>query len=49
MNFFPRNTDRKEKNIFLIYEEMQKDRVQSHIWLTASSYMVKYLRIFLIY
>ena len=38
-------TDKKEKKIFLIYKEMQRDRVQSHIWLTASLYMVKYLRI----
>ncbi len=38
-------TDKKENKIFLIYKEIQRDRVQSHIWLTASSYMVKYLRI----
>jgi hypothetical protein len=37
---------KKEKKIFLISKEIQRDRVQSHIWLTgASSYMVKYLRI----
>ncbi len=29
-----------------MYKEIQRDRVQSHIWLfTASSYMMKYLRI----
>ncbi len=33
------------KKHFLIYKEIQVDRVPSHIWLTASSYMVKYLRI----
>ncbi len=38
-------TDKKEKKIFLIYKEIQRDREHSHIWLTASSYMVKYLRI----
>ncbi len=34
-------TDQKENIIFLIYKEIQRDRVQSHIWLMASSYMVK--------
>ncbi len=29
--------DKKEKIIFLINKEIQRDRVQSHIWLTASS------------
>ncbi len=38
-------TDIKGKKIFLIYKEIQRDRVQSHLWLTASSYMVKYLSI----
>ncbi len=28
-----------------MYKEMKRDRVQSHIWVTASSSMVKYLRI----
>ncbi len=31
--------------IVLIYKEIQRDRVQSHIWLTASSYIVENLRI----
>ncbi len=35
-------TDQKENQIFLIYKEIQ---LQSLIWLTASSYMGKYLRI----
>ncbi len=38
-------TDKKENKIFLKYKEIQRDRVQSHIWLTASSYMGKNLRI----
>ncbi len=38
-------TDKKENKIFLIYKEVQKERLQSLIWLTASSYMVKYLHI----
>ncbi len=39
-------TDKKENKIFLIYEEILRDRAQSmHIWLTASSYMMNYLRI----
>ncbi len=38
-------TDKKEDKIFLVYKEIQPDRVQSHIWLTASSYIVKYFRI----
>ncbi len=38
-------TDKKENSIFLIYKKIQKDRVQSHMWLTAFSFMVKYLRI----
>ncbi len=38
-------TDKKEKKIFPIHEEIQRDQVQSYVWLTASSYMVKYLRI----
>jgi hypothetical protein len=38
-------TDKKENKIFLIYKEIQRDRVQSHKWLTASSCIVIYLRI----
>ncbi len=37
------HTDTKEKKFFLIYKEIQRNRVQSHIGLTASSSMVKYL------
>ncbi len=37
--------DKKRKENFFIYKEIQRDRVQSHIWLRASSYMIKYLRI----
>jgi hypothetical protein len=44
-DFFLPNTDKKENKIFLIYKEIQRDRVQSHILLMASSYMVKDLRI----
>ncbi len=36
---------KKRKENFLIFKEIQRDRVQSHIWLTASSYMGKNLRI----
>ncbi len=32
-------TDKKEKKISLNYKEIHRDRVQSHIWLTASLYM----------
>ncbi len=38
-------TEKKENEISLIYNEIQRDRVQSHIWLTASSYMVKKLHV----
>ncbi len=38
-------TDKKENKIFLIYKEIKRDRVQSHLWLTASSYMGKNLPI----
>ncbi len=38
-------TDKKENQIFLIYEEIQNGQLQCNIWLTASLYMVKYLRI----
>jgi hypothetical protein len=39
------HTDKKEKKIFLIYKEIQRDRVLNHILLTTFSYMVKYLYI----
>ncbi len=38
-------TDKKEYKIFLIHNETLKGSVQSHIWLSASSCMVKYVRI----
>ncbi len=38
-------TDKKGNTIFLICKEIQRDRVQSHMWLMAPSYMVKYLRL----
>jgi hypothetical protein len=38
-------TDKKENQIFLLYKEIQRDRLQSHIWLTDPSNIVKYLRI----
>jgi hypothetical protein len=40
-------TDKKENIIVLIYKEIlyRRKQLQSHIWLTASSYMTKYLRI----
>jgi hypothetical protein len=38
-------TDKKENKIFLLYKKVQKEQLQSHIWLTASSYVVKYLHI----
>ncbi len=38
-------TDKIKKKIFLKCKEIRRDRVQSHTWLTASSYMVTYLRI----
>ncbi len=44
-----RCTDKKENKIFLLYMYIRKsrgDRLQSPIWLTVSSYMTKYLRIF---
>jgi hypothetical protein len=44
-DFFLLHADKKENKIFLIYKEIQRDRVQSHIWLTASSYMGKNLRV----
>jgi hypothetical protein len=44
----PSCTDKKENKIFPLYWEIQRDRVQGHIWLTTASYMMKYLP-FLIY
>ncbi len=38
-------TDKKGNKILLIYKEIQRDQVQSHIWVTASLYVAKYLRI----
>ncbi len=38
-------TDKKENQIFLTYKDIQDGVVASHIWLTASSYMGKYLLI----
>jgi hypothetical protein len=35
----------KKKRKFSSYKEIQSDRVQSHVWLTASPFMAKYLRI----
>ncbi len=40
------HTDKKLNQIFLIYKEIPKGSVASHLWLMASSYMVKYWRIF---
>jgi hypothetical protein len=37
---------KKENKIFLIYKEIKSGAVASHIRLTASSYMGKYLRIY---
>jgi hypothetical protein len=39
------HTDKKETKLFLRYKEIKRDRVQSHICLTASSYMGKNLLI----
>ncbi len=36
---------KKEKKFSSYIRKFRRDRLQSHIWLTASSYMVKYLRI----
>ncbi len=43
----PWYTDKKENQIFLIQfiRKFRVEQLQSHIWLTASSYMGKYLRI----
>ncbi len=45
IKFFLSYTDKKENQIFLIYEEFRVEQLQSHIWLMASSYMGKYMRI----
>ena len=42
-SFKPNHTDKKEQEIFLIYREIQRDRVQSHIWLTTFHIWWKYL------
>jgi len=34
-------TDKKENKILLIYKEIQRNRVQSHLWLTTSSYIMQ--------
>ncbi len=40
------HTDKKENHIFLLYKEIQMESVaKSYMTITASSYMVKYLRI----
>ncbi len=39
------HTVKKENQIFSIYKEIQLEQLQSHKWLTTSSYMGKYLRI----
>ncbi len=40
------HTDKKENQIFLIYiVKFRVEQLQSHIWLTASSYMGKYFRL----
>jgi len=41
----PVHTDKKEKQIVLISKEIQNEAVAKSIWLKASSYMGKYLRI----
>ena len=38
-------TDKKEKNIFLMYKEIQKGAVAKSYMTNATSYMTKYLRI----
>ncbi len=44
--YYPAGTlIKKEKNIFLIYLKIKRDRLQSHMWLTASSYIGKILHI----
>jgi len=40
-----KRSSKKKIKIFLKNKEIQRDRVQSHIWPRASSYMVEYLRI----
>jgi hypothetical protein len=39
-------TDKKYTKFFLMYKEIRVEQLQSHIWLTASSNMGKYLRIY---
>jgi hypothetical protein len=41
----PPHTDKKENQIFSYMRKSRMEQLQSHIWLTASSYMGKYLRI----
>ncbi len=38
-------TNKKENNFSSYIRKSRRERLQSHIWLTASSYMTKYLRI----
>ncbi len=45
LRLFMVKREKKENKMFIIYKEIQRYKVQSHIWLTASSYMVKHLRI----
>jgi hypothetical protein len=40
-------TDKKEYEIFLLYEEIQMDRLQSHIYGRASKYMRKFPYIYM--
>ncbi len=46
MSFFSSYTDRKKIKFSSYIRKFRWDFLQSHIWLTASSYMTKYLRIF---
>ncbi len=41
-----RYADKKEKKISSFIRKFRRDRLQRHIWLKATSYMVKYLCIF---
>ncbi len=41
----PKYTDKKENKIFPYIRKSRRERLQSHIWLTVSSFMTKYLRI----
>ncbi len=40
------STDKIEYQIFLIYKEIQKGSLQSHIWLTTSSYIINHICVF---